>query len=120
MGVNTHAFRLAQHRNFFVNDPDCVASTPATPWEKNRQFLDLVAASGNALFVSVDPATLDGRVAADLRRAAAVALAGGDPDGAEPLDWQSTTTPRRWRIGTQERTYDWEHPWGADVKVDGI
>ncbi|MFJ4828901.1 hypothetical protein ACIP79_03065 [Streptomyces sp. NPDC088747] len=120
MGVNTLAFRLAQHRRFYVNDPDCVASTPATPWEKNRQFLDLVAATGNALFVSVDPRTLTPEVAADLRRAAAVALGGGLPGGAEPLDWQSTTAPRLWQTAEGRRTYDWEHPWGADVQVAGI
>ena len=54
MGVNTLAFRLAYHRRFCTLDADCVANTPLTDWSKNRQFLDLIARSGTALFVSVD------------------------------------------------------------------
>ena len=55
MGVNTLAFRLPQHNRFFAVDADCVPCTPQTPWELNQRFLDLVARSGTALFVSVDP-----------------------------------------------------------------
>src|SRR5438552_1011705 len=58
MGVNTLAYRLPQHGAFFQSDPDCAAHTAATPWELDRQFLDLVAKSGTALFVSVDPRTV--------------------------------------------------------------
>jgi len=119
MGVNALAFRLAQHGRFFAVDADCIPSTPATPWELNRQFLELVAASGTATFVSVDPTTLDARVASDLERAAALAVAGGAPGGVAPLDWQSTPTPRRWRVGAEQRTYAWERPWGADLEMDG-
>jgi alpha-galactosidase len=110
MGVNTLAFRLAQHNTFFTADADCVPATPVTPWEKNRQFLDLVARSGTALFVSVDPAARTEAVDADLAAALRIALDGGEPGGVEPLDWMSTTTPSRWRIGTGERTYDWDAP----------
>ena len=46
MGVNSLAFRLAQHHTFFAIDPDCVASTHVTDWSLNRQFLDLIARSG--------------------------------------------------------------------------
>jgi alpha-galactosidase len=113
MGVNTLAFRLAQHRTFFVVDPDCVPCTLQTPWERNRQFLDLVARSGTALFVSVDPAARSPRVDADLRAALRLALDGGEPGGVEPLDWLHATTPARWRTGTTEREYDWIEPSGA-------
>ncbi|MGC5165248.1 hypothetical protein [Luteimicrobium sp. DT211] len=119
MGVNALAFRLAQHDRFFAVDADCVPSTPQTPWELNRQLLELVAASGTATFVSVDPATLTPEVDGDLRRAAALAAAGGVSGGVEPLDWQSTPTPRRWRVGSEERTYRWELPWGVDVDLAG-
>jgi alpha-galactosidase len=107
MGVNTLAFRLAQHNAFFVADADCVPATPATPWKQNRQFLDVIARSGTALFVSVDPAARNDAVDADLTAALRIALDGGEPGGVEPLDWMSTVTPGRWRIGTSERTYDW-------------
>lgn len=107
MGVNSLAFRLAQHTAFFAADPDCVPATPVTPWERNRQFLDLVARSGTALFVSVDPAARTAAVDADLAAALRIALDGGEPGGVEPLDWMQTLTPGRWRIGTDERPYDW-------------
>lgn len=107
MGVNSLAFRLAQHGTFFTADADCVPCTPTTPWEKNRQFLDLVARSGTALFVSVDPAARTAATDADLRSALKVALDGGDPAGVQPLDWLRTTSPQQWRIGASVKSYDW-------------
>jgi alpha-galactosidase len=114
MGVNTLAFRVAQHGAFFAVDADCVPSTPATDWAMNRQFLDLVARSGTVLFVSVDPSTRTDAVDADLSAALRLALDGGAPDGVEPLDWLSTPTPRRWRTGEEEITYSWLGPLGGD------
>jgi alpha-galactosidase len=114
MGVNTLAFRLAQHRRFFTVDADCVASTPGTDWGRNRQFLDLVARSGTALFVSVDPATRTDAVDADLAAALRLALDGGEPGGVEPVDWLHNPTPATWRAGGHTRTYDWFETMGAD------
>jgi alpha-galactosidase len=113
MGVNTLAFRLAQHGTFFAVDADCVPCTPQTPWAKNRQFLDLVARSGTALFVSVDPASRTPEADADLRAAVRLALDGGDPGGLEPVDWLRTTAPARWRSGGETVSYDWLEPFGA-------
>ena len=114
MGVNTLAFRLAQHGRFFTVDADCVASTPQTDWALNRQFLDLVARSGTALFVSIDPTSRTDAVDADLAAALRIALDGGQPGGIEPLDWFSSPTPTRWRCGDGVRTYDWQPPAGSD------
>ena len=114
MGVNTLAFRLAQHGRFFTLDADCVPSTPQTDWALNRQLLDLVARSGTALFVSVDPTTRTDAVDADLAAALRIALDGGDPGGVEPFDWFSSPTPSRWISGGKVRTYDWLAPAGAD------
>jgi alpha-galactosidase len=58
MGVNTLAFRMPQHNAFFAADPDCVPLTRDIPWSLTRQWLDLVARSGTALFVSADPAAV--------------------------------------------------------------
>ncbi|MFJ9542761.1 hypothetical protein ACIRPX_36700 [Streptomyces sp. NPDC101225] len=113
MGVNTLAFRLAQHNRFFALDADCVPCTPRTDWSKNRQFLDLVARSGTALFVSVDPAARNDRTDRDLQAAVRTALDGGVPGGVQPLDWQSTTAPRNWRTAAGTLTYDWEQEWGV-------
>lgn len=107
MGVNTLAFRLAQHGRFFTLDADCVPATPQTPWALNRQFLDLVARSGTALFVSVDPASRNDEVDADLSAALRLALSGGDPGGIEPVDWLDTPTPRLWQSGETSVQYDW-------------
>ena len=114
MGVNTLAARLPQHGRFFVADADCVPATPQTPWSSNRQFLDLVARSGTALFLSIDPASLDDAVTDDIRAALAVALDGGTAGGVEPLDAVGNATPRRWRVGDREVTYDWSGPLGAE------
>ncbi|MFI0765179.1 hypothetical protein ACH4TQ_09665 [Streptomyces sp. NPDC021218] len=113
MGINTLAFRLAQHSRFYAVDADCVPCTPATEWRLNRQLLDLVARSGTALFVSVAPAARTPQTDADLGAAVRLALDGGSPGGVEPLDWLGTTAPRRWRTDNAERTYTWSQPWGA-------
>jgi len=113
MGINTLAYRLPQNGAFFQSDPDCAAHTAATPWELDRQFLDLVAKSGTALFVSVDPRTVTPEQKAAYRQAMLLALSGGVRGGAEPLDWLQTTTPREWRIGGRRVTYHWEEAMGA-------
>jgi alpha-galactosidase len=113
MGINTLAFRLAQQGRFYAVDADCVPCTPATDWALNRQFLDLVARSGTALFVSVDPAARTPGTDADLTAAVRIALNGGQPGGVEPLDWLGTTAPRHWRSGDTDLTYTWSQPWGA-------
>ena len=114
VGVNTLAFRAAQHGRFFTVDADCVPSTPGTDWGKNRQFLDLIARSGTALFVSVDPVTRTDAVDADLSAALRLALDGGVPGGVEPLDWLHTSTPSRWRSGGEMLRYEWMADEGSD------
>ena len=119
MGVNTLAFRLAQHGTFFAVDADCVPCTPVTPWARNREFLDLVARSGTALFVSVDPRSRTRETDADLRAAVRIALDGGEPGGVEPLDWLHTNSPRDWRTGQASRRYRWLGEVGAGHRMDG-
>ena len=113
MGVNTLAYRLPQNGAFFMIDADCAAHTADTPWELDRQYLDLVARSGTALFVSVDPRTVTPEEKGAFRAAMQTALCGGAPGGCEPLDWLDTTTPRTWRMGGARVGYAWEQPWGS-------
>lgn len=115
VGINTLAFRLAQHGTFFTADADCVASTPMTDWALNRQFLDLVARSGTALFVSVDPATRIPSVEEDLAAALRLALNGGELGGVEPVNWLTSPTPSRWLAGGEEIEYSWLASSGADA-----
>ena len=114
MGVNTLGYRLPQHGTFFAGDADCAAHTDQTPWEFDRQYLDLVARSGTALFISVDPRTVQPEQKAAFRAAMQTALSGGAPGGCEPLDWLHTTTPRVWRFGDELVTYHWEEAAGAN------
>jgi alpha-galactosidase len=112
MGINTLAFRLPQHNAFFQYDADCVAHTPATPWEKDRQFLDLVARSGTPLFVSTDPTTIRPEVRCAMRQAMQLALSGGSGE-LEPVDWLETTCPEVWRDREGEHRYSWDDCTGS-------
>jgi alpha-galactosidase len=114
MGINTLAFRLPQNHTFFECDADCAAHTALTPWDLDRGYLDLVARSGTALFVSVDPRTVTVDQKAAYRAAMQLALSGGDPGGCEPLDWLHTTAPRAWRIGADNVAFAWEEPYGTN------
>ena len=105
MGVNTLAFRGAQHGAFYVADPDCVGVTTAIPWALNRQWLDLLARSGTMLFVSIAPDALGDDQRRDLR--AALAFAARPQPLGEPLDWQQSSWPRRWKLMGSDVTYDW-------------
>ncbi len=112
MGVNTLAFRLPQHNTFFAADADCTPHTEKTPWDKNRQWLDLVARSGSPLFISVDPTLATGEIRIAFKDALQLALSGGEPGGIEPLDWLTNTCPNTWRLGSRTAHYSWTEPLG--------
>ena len=105
MGVNALAFRMAQHNTFFAADADCVPLTRDIPWSLTRQWLDLVARSGTALFVSADPAAVQPEHKPALR--AALAAAARTQEAGVPLDWMDTTTPERWRLNGKEVRFHW-------------
>jgi alpha-galactosidase len=115
MGVNTLAYRLPQHRSFFCVDADCVGITQAIPWEMNQQWLDLLASTGTALFVSPaeDSVGMQQRVA--LKEA--FALVTSPQAVAEPVDFFHETTPTAWRTGEKAKKYHWclegASPFGA-------
>ncbi|RYG39443.1 twin-arginine translocation signal domain-containing protein [bacterium] len=105
MGVNTLAFRAAQHNAFFAVDPDIVAVTKGIPWELNEQWLRLVSGSGTALFVSVQPDYIEEKHKAALR--SALALSAKPMPIGEPLDWQETDCPREWRLNGKKVEFNW-------------
>lgn len=113
MGPNTLAMRMCQHNAFFVADADCVGLTRNVPWSLNRAWLEALAASGTALFVSPHPDAVGPEQDAALR--AAFALAASAPASAAPLDWRDTTAPRRWRTAGGERTWAWDDAGGAQL-----
>ncbi len=116
MGINTLAFRLPQHGAFFVQDADCVGISAEIAWEQNRQWLDVLARSGTALFVSPGAGSRGAEQAAAMRSAFALAARGGSC--ALPVDWSEQTTPESWAWpqgnGSESRSsYAWCGPEGA-------
>jgi alpha-galactosidase len=111
MGVNTLAFRGTQHGAFYVADADCVGVTNAVPWTYNKQWLDLLARSGTMLFVSLAPDALGAEQRRDLKQG--LELASTPQPLAEPVDWQHTVYPTKWRLMNRECTYDWVGPDGV-------
>ena len=111
MGINTLAFRMPQHGVFYACDADCVGLTGHIPWDKNRQWLELLAGSGTPLFVSISPDAVGPEQEAALKDA--LALAAREQAPGEPLDWMDTTCPSNWRLGGKTVTFDWFEAEGA-------
>jgi alpha-galactosidase len=106
MGVNTLAYRLPQSGTLFMNDADCVGITKAIPWEMNRQWMDLVARSGTALFVSPGPEATGSEQRSAIEQAFAIAASA--KSGAYAADWFSDTTPEVWKFSDGgEQRYSW-------------
>jgi alpha-galactosidase len=106
-GINALAFRLAQHNVFFAADPDCVGEkgSPQQPWEKNRQWLDLIARSGAALFLSVKREAVNADQEKELTEA--LRKAAKPQEVGEPLDWMEKRLPAKWRLGGQPVEFQW-------------
>lgn len=106
MGVNTLAFRGAQHGAFYAADPDCIGVTTDIPWRLNRQWLDLLARSGTMLWTSLAPDALGAEQKRDLK--AAFVLAARVQELAQPGDWMRTTVPAQWSFPNNfEQGYNW-------------
>ena len=117
-GVNTLAFRLCQHGTFYCADADCVGITDRIDWQKNRQWTDLRARSGTALFVSVRPGSLPEAEEAELSAMLKEACTG--THHAVPEDWMYRNCPECWTDGDQELHYDWYDDAGLGLLMDGI
>lgn len=104
-GINTLAFRMMQHGKFYCVDADCVGITRDVPWEKNRQWLDVLAKSGTPLFVSIAQDAYSQEVQEAVR--AAFETVCKIDAVSEPVDWMERKTPRVWKsvLGTDH--YDW-------------
>ena len=108
MGINSLAFRAAQHGTFFAADADCVGLTKADaiPWDLNRQWLDLVAKSGTPLFISFKKGSVtpeQEKVIAD-----ALAIAARTQPLGEPLDWFDSLQPTHWKLMGHQVEYKWK------------
>ena len=106
-GVGAVAFKGIENGTLFAADPDCagLASAGAIPWEKNRQWIDLLSRSGMPFFISWKRSLADDAVREAL--AAAFRRASQARGTAEAQDWFLTSTPVRWVTADGLRTYDW-------------
>ncbi len=105
MGINTLAFRLPQHGTFFHIDADCVGVMGPVPWEKNKQWADLLAQSGTPLFISVKPGILSPEQIEELRQI--MLVASEQKRHIVPADWQETDCPEVWTEDGNTVAYDW-------------
>jgi alpha-galactosidase len=105
MGVNTLAFRLPQHNKFYAVDGDCVGLTTKISWQRNKQWLDLLAQSGAPLFISAQPEAIGEAQRAAIKTAFAQA-AKVQPLG-EPLDWTTNIQPKKWKLNNKVVDFDW-------------
>lgn len=106
MGVNTLAFRGMHHGIFYAADPDCVGVTNKVAWDKNKQWMHLVAKSGTPLFISAQPDATGSAQKAMIKES--FALASQDLPLGEPLDWMESAFPKRWKLKEEEVSFDWD------------
>ena len=105
MGVNTLGFRMPQHNTFYAADGDCVGLTNQVPWDKNKQWMQLLAESSAPLFISAQPGVLGAEQKAFLKQCFAKA-AKVQPIG-EPLDWLTNPLPAKWKLDNRIVDFDW-------------
>jgi alpha-galactosidase len=106
MGVNTLGFRMVQHKTFYAVDGDCVGLTSQVPWEKNKQWMQLLAESSAPLFISAQPDAL-GAEQKEYIKKCFTAAAKEQPIG-EPLDWLTNTLPAKWKLNGSEVDFNWD------------
>lgn len=105
MGVNTVGARMHQHNIFYAADGDCVGLTNQVPWDKNKQWMQLLAESSAPLFISAEPAALGAEQKALIKQSFANA-AKVQPIG-EPLDWLDNSLAAKWKLNGREVDFNW-------------
>ena len=106
MGVNTLAFRGAQQGAFYAVDPDCVGLTTKIPWNKNKQWMKLVAKSGTTLFISAQPEATGSEQRTAIKEC--FRLASQNLPLGEPLDWMQNPIPQKWKLNGEIVNFDWD------------
>ena len=106
MGVNTLGFRTIQHDIFYAADGDCVGLTTKVPWEKNKQWMELVAKSGTPLFISAQPEAIGPEQKTSIKEC--FNLASQNLPVGEPLDWMATAYPKKWKLNNKIEIFNWD------------
>jgi alpha-galactosidase len=76
------------------------------PWEKNKQWMELVSTSGTPLFVSAQPEAIGDTQKAAIRES--FASASRPLPLGEPLDWMDRPVPTKWRLNGRPKDFQWE------------
>ncbi len=105
MGLNTLAFRMPQHNSFYACDADCVGLTNEVPWEKNKQWLDVLSKSGTPLFVSIGEDAYGTEQKDAIMEA--FSRAAVNSEISIPLDWETEITPKVWKSAYGTDSYNW-------------
>jgi alpha-galactosidase len=106
MGVNTLAYRGVQHGHFYATDADCVGLTTKIEWQKNKQWMELVAKSGTPLFISAQPEAT-GSLQKQFIKECFSTASKKIPLG-EPLDWMENAFPKKWKLNGQIVNFNWD------------
>ena len=107
-GVGSVAFKGIENGTLFAADPDCagLVSEGAIPWEKNRQWIDLLSRSGMPFFISWRRSLADGTVRKEISRA--FCRAARSNRTVQAVDWFKTSVPHRWLTFDGVYEYTWE------------
>ena len=81
------------------------ALTNEVPWEKNRQWLDVLSKSGTALFVSIAEDAYSDEVKKELK--SAFARAASNTTASMAIDWLENMLPKEWKSVFGEDQYNW-------------
>ena len=106
MGVNTLAFRSVQQGTFYASDGDCVGLTQKVPWEKNKQWMELLAKSGTPLFISAQPDAVGAEQKTSIKEC--FKFASQNLPVGEPLDWMENALPKKWKLNGKIETFNWD------------
>ena len=106
MGVNTLAFRGLTHGTFYAADSDCVGLTKKVDWEKNRQWMELVAKSGTPLFISAQPEATGTSQKQSIKEC--FRISSSEIPLGEPLDWMENSIPKVWKLNGKIETFNWD------------
>jgi alpha-galactosidase len=106
MGVNTMGFRMVQHKTFYEADGDCVGLTTAVPWEKNKQWMQLLAQSSAPLFISAQPNAVGAEQKTFIRKC--FTEASKEQPVGEPLDWLTNEFPSKWKLDKKVVRFNWD------------
>jgi len=106
MGVNTLAFRGLTHDIFYAADADCVGLTTKVDWNKNKQWMELVAKSGTPLFISAQPEAVGAAQKQTIKEC--FQLASQRLPLGEPIDWLENLIPSKWKLNGKIETFNWD------------